>query len=309
MTATGARHGAFLVALLALQLLPARPSHAYVRAVTSLGTPVWWRSPSIAITIYLGAPPPKMTLDEYWHASQMAAQAWGHGAIACTALTINISKEEVATAEVGFDRVNVIVLRRDSWCQPIDPADPAPPPCYPANAMAVTTLFKNKTTGEIVDADMEINAMSFAWADLVANPELADGRTADFQNTLTHELGHVIGLAHTCYSSNDGPTPLLDNTGKPEIVCGSSNVPASVTSSTMFPVVATSDTERRTLSPDDTLAACEIYPNPMAILAGSGCAVSGPPSSKPDRGWLGGLVCFVAFVMAVTAFCRPRKSA
>jgi hypothetical protein len=309
MTLAGARRGVFLATLVAIPSQLAGPAHAYVRATTTTGAPVWWRSPSVMMDIYLGAPPPNMTADEYWAASQLAAQAWSHGDIACTSLTISMTRNEAATADAVFDRKNIVVFRQDTWCQPADPTDPSPPPCYPANAMAVTTLFKNKATGEIVDADMEINAVNFAWADLVANPAEANGSTADFQNTLTHELGHVIGLAHNCYLPNDGPTPLADNTGNPEIDCRAANVPASLTDATMYPVVPTSDTERRTLSPDDAQAVCDIYPGQTAFLGGSGCAVVGPAPVSPNRGWAIGLASFIAMAFAVMAYRRSRPRA
>lgn len=304
MTAARTRQGVFLATLLAIFPLLVEPAHAYVRAVTSLGVPVWWRSPSITMDVYLGAPPPILTADQYWNASQLAAQTWSHDEVACTGLSISMRRNAEATTAVGFDQKNVIVFGRDAWCQSSAATDPIAP-CYPANALAVTTLVKNKTTGEIVDADMEINAAYFSWTDLVANPTQAGGNTADFQNTLTHELGHVIGLAHTCYSLNDGPSPLLDNTGNPEIDCSASNVPASVTDATMYPVVATSDTDRRTLSPDDMRAVCDIYPGQTAFFAGSGCSVAGPSSAK--RGWAIGLACFLALAFAVTLYRRARS--
>src|SRR5512135_2465730 len=73
--ATQARRAFSLATVLMLLLLPIQPAHAYVRAVTELGVPVWWRSPCIAMDIYLGSPPPTLTADQYWDASLLAAQA------------------------------------------------------------------------------------------------------------------------------------------------------------------------------------------------------------------------------------------
>ena len=148
----------------------------------------------------------------------------------------------------------------------------------------MTTVFKSKTTGEIVDADIELNATSFVWTDLVNHPEMAAQGAADFPNTLTHELGHVIGLAHPCYTQHDGPNPLNDNNGDPELDCGDAALPASVLESTMFPAVATWDTQRRTLAADDQKAACDIYPSASAMCRrspGDGCALIGRPSPRP----------------------------
>ena len=261
--------------------------------------------------IYLGAQPPTLTADQYLKASQLAAQAWSHVDIACTGVSISMSKHGESTAEVGLDLKNVIVFRQDLACLQPPTTDPAAQPCLSANVLAVTTLFKNTTTGEIVDADMEINAVNFAWADLVANPTLANGNIADFQNTLTHELGHVIGLTHNCYMSNDGPAPLLDNTGNPELVCGSAGVPATVTDATMYPVVPIRDTDRRTLSPDDQQAACEIYPSNQGTCgagSGQGCSVAGPTSGAPDRVWAVVFGLCLGLALAAIAIRRSRSS-
>ena len=157
---------------------------------------------------------------------------------------------------------------------------------------------------------MEINAVDFAWADLAANPAQADGRTADFQNTLTHELGHVIGLAHNCYATSDGPAPLADNTGNPEVLCGGADTPASVYDATMYPVVGLSDVARRTLSSDDAQAACDVYPSSQSLcgVSSSGCSMlAGSAPIRPSRRWgvvLGGLL---ALSFATLALRRPRR--
>lgn len=60
-----------------------------------------------------------------------------------------------------------------------------------ADAYALTTVFFETTTGEIYDADVEINATV---PNLVtSSPE--DG--VDLGSILTHEVGHFLGLAHS----------------------------------------------------------------------------------------------------------------
>jgi hypothetical protein len=266
--------------------MAAEPAHAYVRTVTSTGLPVWWRSPCIAMDLLLGSPPPAMTGDAYLQAAHLAASAWSHTELACSGLALSIRKTAETSGSIGFDGRNIIVLRADTWCSDPPPTDPTAPPCYSTNALAVTTVFRSVSTGEIVDADMEVNAVDVVWADLVHDPSLASGATADFQNMLTHELGHVIGLAHPCYIASDGPNRLLDNQGQPEFDCSDPHLPTTVADATMFPSVSMADTLRRTLSPDDAQATCEVYPSSGATCSpgqSSGCSLAPPASRNPGQ--------------------------
>ncbi len=299
-------HGLFVATLLGSLATSASSAHAYVRIVTDSGVPLWWRNPCVTMEIFLGAPPPAMTADQYFNASQMAAQAWSHSSVACTGLSLAIQRESAATAAVGLDGKNVIVFIQDSWCKNSDATDG---PCYPQNALAVTSDFKNDTTGEIGDADIEFNAVYVTWADLVTNPTLASSTTADFQNTLTHELGHVIGLAHPCYSSNDGTPILKDNNGNDELTCGAANLPLSVTEATMYPSVPMNDTQRRTLSPDDQQAVCDIYPYTSATCStgsAQGCVIGGQPNIRPSQTWALGLFASLVGLLVALAYRRSR---
>jgi len=304
------RHGLLLAAIigsLAGSLaVSASPAYAYVRITTDTGLPLWWRSPCITMEIYLGAPPPTMTADQYFNASQLAAQAWSHGSLDCSGLALSIQRESAATAGAGLDGKNVIIFLSDNWCKDSNATDG---PCYPKNALAVTSDFKNDKTGEIGDADIEFNAVYVDWADLVANPTLANSTTADFQNTLTHELGHVIGLAHPCYSANDGTPVLKDNYGNDEFTCGKADVPLTVMESTMYPSLPMNDTQRRTLSPDDQQGVCDIYPFTSATCPASssqGCAIGGQASGRPSQTWPLGLFASVVLLFATFAYRRSR---
>ena len=73
---------------------------------------------------------------------------------------------------------NLIVFRDDGW--PYDPL-----------AVAMTTLTSNPTTGEIYNADIELNSQNF---DLVVTSSPPMG-SVDLPSVLTHEAGRFLGLA------------------------------------------------------------------------------------------------------------------
>lgn len=109
---------------------------------------------------------------------------------------------------------NVVMYRDSSW--PYEGS---------ANTLALTTVTYNLDTGEIYDADMELNS---------ADNHFTTGDTGvdfDLLSIVTHEAGHFLGLAHT-----------------PEV------------SATMYPTYAQHTTNLRELSADDIAGICAIYP-------------------------------------------------
>ncbi|MEP7050492.1 MAG: matrixin family metalloprotease [Pseudomonadota bacterium] len=64
-----------------------------------------------------------------------------------------------------------------------------------ADTLALTTVFFNGDTGEIYDANVEINTNQDTFA--VGN---ADESQLDLNAVLTHELGHFLGLSHSASS-------------------------------------------------------------------------------------------------------------
>jgi hypothetical protein len=256
-------------ALAALALAAAPRAEAYVRYKTTSGQGFFWAQTCIPLYAYPAtmidlSGNMEMTPDQILHAAQAAASAWGSAALdggpVCTYLKVNVTQHDEGAPAAGLDYTNGLTFRTASWCAPSDP----PGTCsYAAEALAITSVFVNKRNGQIYDGDIEVNAKNFIWTDLDTD---TSGRATkqDLQNALTHEMGHLIGLDHTCWvpqlptKDDPNPQPPLDNKGNPAPDCDSA--PLAVQETTMFASATPGDTAKRTLAPDDTQAICDIYP-------------------------------------------------
>ena len=161
------------------------------------------------------------------------------------------------------------------------------------NTLAKTTVTFDDDTGEILDADIEIN---HAYNHFTINDMEID---YDLESVLTHEVGHFIGLDHT-----------------------------QDFAATMFAGYEPGTIEQRTLDEDDILAACEVYAPERQVSCDTaprggfatecggkaaetdgeddgegGCSVSGPPG-RPNgdkRTPIG------VFAFALGAFLAARR--
>jgi len=253
-------------------LAGARDADAYVRYQTDTGT-TFALMPSclpLPIVVYPDTFP-QLTIPEVTSAVTGAAAAWSAGANPCTFIDVEVTAASGPAARATNDRRNAIIPRSTSWCRlaVTGSCDPTVP--YDPAALALTSVSARTSTGEIVDADIEINAFHFLWADRVAHPELTDRH--DLQNAVTHEIGHLLGLEHSCFSGG-GATRPNDHAGQPIPDCA--NASASVAATTMFPSSLPGDVERRTLAPDDQAAVCGIYPA-AATPCPPGAACTCPP--------------------------------
>jgi matrixin len=99
----------------------------------------------------------------------------------------------------------------------------------PDNTLAKTTVTYDKDTGEILDADIELN---HAYNEFTTGDDYV---VYDLQSILTHEIGHFLGLDHT-----------LDFLA------------------TMNAGYQEGSTELRSLESDDTAGLCTVYPEGRA---------------------------------------------
>ena len=100
---------------------------------------------------------------------------------------------------------------------------------YESRNLAATLVTLNARTNLILDADIAINGESEGF--LIVEGDAKGVTKYDLQNTLTHELGHALGLMH--------------NAGDP--------------TSVMFPSAAPGETNKRTLGTDDIAGLSSLY--------------------------------------------------
>jgi hypothetical protein len=249
-------------------------------------------------------------------AATSSALAWSKGSDAlasCTDLNLQVTMKslDITPPAAKYDRQNIIVFRSDTWC-------PDPTNCQDSFALAVTSVFAGTKSGEIFDADVEVNALNWSWGDLVTTEDVT-GRKQDLQNALTHELGHFIGLDHTCYLADPKHPRPQDNNGNPVPDCSDPTLPDWIRATTMFASADPGDTSKRTLEPDDQQAVCDSYPvgrsDPLECSAAGnsgGCDVAALASA--DAGWgigrtsaWGGMAA-AAIAFAIWAGLRRRRS-
>ena len=168
--------------------------------------------------------------------------------------------DDTAKREVGYDpdagsaNTNLVLFQPVLCDAVVPPGDPCwadqscdgPYGCFShgAEVIALTTTTYQPADGTLVDADIEVNdapagAGGFDFSAEVGNPIPG---TTDVQNTLTHEIGHFIGLDHNCgFTGAPVCTPTLE-------------------AGVMFKDAAPGEIVKRTLKEDDENAICHVYP-------------------------------------------------
>lgn len=139
---------------------------------------------------------------------------------------------------------------------------------------AVTLTTISCETGHILDADILING-SFVFR---IAPQPGDERV-DIQNTLTHEVGHLAGFAHS-------PDP----------------------ESTMFSTGTFDELKKRDLTPDDAQGLCDVYPVGHEPMESSGCGCRIGRDGDADGATVGQLWLWAALALACRVTLRRRRS-
>jgi hypothetical protein len=165
--------------------------------------------------------------------------------------------------EQGGPNQSVVVFHDDVW--PYEAEDRKKSHRDLSPVIALTTVTFDVQSGEIFEADVELNSADYSIIPFEAGrpPPAPSAKAAfDLQAVLTHELGHFLGLAHS---------PLADAV-----------------------MNASGDTEggqpKRALSAEDTLGICSVYPpdgsrSVSLIVDPSGRVPAGSCDPTPHHGF------------------------
>lgn len=177
------------------------------------------------------------------------------------------------------DHRNVIYFVEQGWS-------------HDRSAAAITTVFyieraDSPNNGRILDADVELNGQFFRFT--------TDGKKlhTDIENTVTHELGHLLGLDHPCHDGAHAYRP-TDSEGTPipdcnDVIGSSTPEYAAMREVTMFNFAEPGETRKRSLAQDDIDGVCSTYPlsadpgvcqDPRGDRDG-GCRIAGARGRSP----------------------------
>jgi hypothetical protein len=193
----------------------------YVDDCATNGIPLAWPNACVAFSVQQDGSPRRgidyktfdaVVSDALWHWSNVdcgggppSILLFDRSPVACNEVQYN--------ADAKQPNANIWMFRDTAWPHPGQ------------GTLALTTVTFSPATGEIYDADVEINSAQSAIT-------VGDGRIRyDLKSIVIHEAGHTLGLAHS-----------------------------PVTYATMYASYDPIDVSFRTLSQDDIQGICAAYP-------------------------------------------------
>jgi MYXO-CTERM domain-containing protein len=260
------------------------PAWGFVRRKGDGGLAEYWQPNCIQLDVYINDFT-DLSRDEIAKSISAAAHTWSPTAVTCPDRSSHPFVEIVPSLAPANTPAPRPAYDGHSTLQFYTAGSPYPESSeFGSSTIARTSVWAG-ADGHIIDADVQVNALDNLFANLDPGSVIADGTFPyDLQNAVTHELGHLLGLGHSCWDQlSDVDQPVDDmNMGVP--LC---YPPPDVAKDTvMFATIASGEITKRTLSPDDIRGVCAIYPasgDPHACTLdmpddGCGCRAGGRAS-------------------------------
>lgn len=209
------------------------------------GLPVYWARPCISYSVQEDASS-QVTADQTKQTLDTAFAAWSSATCTTATGSPSIAVQflgDVACHTVQYNQsagnANIVMFDDGKW--PYSASGDA-------DTLALTHVTYNLDTGELYDADIEINTAQ--------NKFSLDGTGTDpdLLAVLTHEAGHFLGLAH---STDPNATMYAHYVG----------------------------TSMRTLAPDDVDAICSVYAPDGTRATADGGLAAGSCDPTPRHGY------------------------
>lgn len=207
---------------------PLPQDYSPTRGCYTDGLYLFWRNACVSYSINASASA-SIPFDEAKRVIDDSFGTWMGTTCADTGQAAGIAVSNAGSAsceKIGYNadgpNQNLIVFRDDGW-----------PYLDPNSTLGLTTVTFNSETGEIYDADMEINSSRRN----LSTTDRVPANGFDLASVVTHEAGHFFGLAH-----------------------------ATSMSATMYASYKPGTDALRTLSDDDVAGLCAIYPSTTARI-------------------------------------------
>lgn len=228
--------------------VPNQPAHPYACAQDETPIDVFWPDPCVPYLVNREGTSRIEDFNAILDVIQHGFQTWTD--VPCAsfeAVYDGTTTDRTVGPSNGQPNGNIILFVDQNWR-------------HAANIQALTSVSYRTSNGEIADADIEFNSERFPFG-FVEGPD--DNALTDFENTLTHEIGHFLGLDHTL----------------PETYVGDA-VPW--TDATMFGSATNGEIKKRSLEADDQAGVCDIYPSNGDFNACTGCVGVDCPEQPDD---------------------------
>ena len=198
----GLLRAATTAAALVVVLASAGPARAYVRATEQHSQlPTFWTSSCEIVTIYTNGFA-QMTTDEVAKSIAAAAHAWSPELVTCP----KSANSDAGSGHPSFENhhaTRVWRRRPERRAGREERGDFSDGELGLLRRRYCPDTPKYRPVGAHFDADIEVNAatIDFVWANLDPNSPPARGGQdqIDLRAAITHEFGHFLGLAHTCF--------------------------------------------------------------------------------------------------------------